>query len=102
MTNYSTFSDGNETGSEAGAMARYVSTLIAATPQDHRGVLSPDLVGLCRRPRDLFDSEAHAAPFAFPFQAHTILFPKTLFDANVTCYPDQKEGAALKEEAKPL
>lgn len=47
MTNYSTFSDGNETGSEAGAMARYVSALIAAMPKDHEAVLlNPGLVGL--------------------------------------------------------
>lgn len=39
MTNYSTFSDGNETGSEGGAMARYVPTMIAVTSQAHKFVL---------------------------------------------------------------
>ena len=52
MTNYSTFADGNVSGSEGGAMARYVIVKMLASPDiaERRRCLSPSLHRLLANP----------------------------------------------------
>lgn len=91
MTNYSTFSDGNETGSEAGAMARYVFALVLSLG----AVPGCCLVGLSQCPCGCL------APKRIP---PCPLSPRGVFNLMLISHvtADQKEGAAPKEEARPL
>lgn len=62
MTNYSTFFDGNETGSEAGAMARYVSAFVAAPPLDPVAAPGRCSVGLNLCPHS-YRNHSHCLPW---------------------------------------
>lgn len=78
MTNYSTFSDGSETGSEAGAMARYVSTMIATTPQAYEAVLlSLDLLASAEARESFATRRRIPSPPPFHLK-HTPLSPQRL------------------------
>lgn len=103
MTNYSTFSDGNETGSEAGAMARYVSAFIASLLLGPGAVLGCCPVSL--RPAPLIVAQFQSASLSVRYTiTTTTAVSHRVFNPMLTLHvmADQKEGAAPKEEARPL
>lgn len=105
MTNYSTFSDGNETGSEAGAMARYVSIFVAAPPLEPqcRSRLLPCWPQPQPVPR-IFAQVQGASLSVRLLITTTTTVSHRVFDPMLISHvmADQKEGAAPKEEARPL